>query len=100
MGRKKSLTIGDKFFEKQSDANLFIKELLNSQPLKTVIPEPHHSFLSALLSLHPRAAEKIGSGIKHFTVEPATQGTRCFYLTRTDGTKIDFSTGKCVRGSE
>jgi hypothetical protein len=100
MARSKPVTIGEKSFDTQKAANLFIRELLNSQPLKVAIPEPQHSFLLALLSLHPRAAEKIGPGIKHFTVEHAAHGTRCFYLTRVDGTRDDFSTGKCVRACE
>lgn len=100
MGKSKPVTIGDKHFETRDAANTYISELLNSQPLMTVIPEPHHAFLSALLAMHPRAVEKIGVGIKHFTVEPAKGGTRCFYLTRVDGTRDDFATGKCVRGSE
>lgn len=98
--RSKSLTIGAKSFESQKAANAFIQELLNNQPLKTPIPEPHHSFLCSLLALHPRAAEKTGAGVKHCTVEPAMHGTRCFYITRVDGTREDFSTGKCVRGRE
>ena len=97
---RKPLTIGERSFETQKTANLFIKDLLNSQPLKTPVPEPHHSFLRALVARHPRAAEKVGTGIHHFTVEPALGGTRCFYLTRADGTKTDFSTLKCVRGQE
>lgn len=100
MGQSKPITIGNKLFKTQSEANAVIKELLNSQPLKTPIPEPHHSFLRSLLDLHPRAKAKIGAGLKHFTVEHAKGGTRCFYITRVDGTRDDFSTGKCVRGSE
>ena len=100
MSRSKPLNINGRSFESRKAANHFIKELLNSQPLKTPIPEPHHSFLCALLARHPRTAEKIGSGIRHFTVEPAMGGTRCFYLTRADGTKVDFSTLKRVRGQE
>ena len=98
MGRRKPITVGTKSFKTQTEANNFIKELLNTQPLKTPIPEPHHSFLCSLVELHPRASEKIGAGIKHFTVEHAIHGTRCFYLTRIDNTKTDFSAGKCVRG--
>ncbi len=98
--RSKPLTIGDTRFESQKAANEFIKDLLHSQPLSTPIAGPDHSFLCALLSRHPRAAEKTGMGIRHFTVEAAEYGTRCFYLTRIDGTKIDFSTFKCVRGQE
>jgi Protein of unknown function (DUF3223) len=100
MSRSKPLSIGEMAFETQKAANLFIQELLNSQPLKVAIPEPHHSFLCALVSRHPQGAEKIGPGISHFTVEHAAHGTICFYLTRVDGTKTDFSSGKCVRGTE
>lgn len=100
MSRSKPLTIGDTSFKAQAAANLFIRELLNGQPLKVAILQPQHLFLLALLSRHPRAAEKIGPGIKHFTVEHAQHGTRCFYLTDMDGSKTDFSYLKCVRGVE
>lgn len=100
MSRSKPLTIGGKHFETRKAANLFIQELLNGQPLRAAIPEPHHSFLCALISRHPSAAEKIGSGTGHFTVEHALHETRCFYLTRFDGTRTDFSYFKCMRGNE
>lgn len=100
MPRSRPLIIGGRHFETQKAANLFIQELLNSQPLKTPISEPDHSFLCALVSRHPHAAKKAGAGIKHFTVEPAMHGTRCFYITRADGSKTDFSYFKCVRGQE
>ena len=35
---------------------------------------------------------------KHFTVEKSIGGTQCFYITRVDGTKEDFSFGKCLKG--
>jgi hypothetical protein len=98
--RSKPLTIGETSFESQKAANHFIQELLNGQSWKIPIAEPHHSFLCDLVARHPRAAEKVGTGIHHFTVEPAMGGTRCFYVTRADGTKVDFSTLKCVRGQE
>jgi hypothetical protein len=99
MSRSKPLTIGEKHFDAQSAAADFIKELLNSQPLKTPIPEPHHSFLHALVFRHPDAKAKIGGGIRHFTVEHAKHGTLCFYITRVDDTRDDFATGKCLKGS-
>jgi len=98
--RSNPLTINGKSFATQKAANLYIQKLLNSQPLKTPIQEPHHSFLSALIPRHPNAAEKVGVGIRHFTVEFAAHGTRCFYLTRVDETRTDFSYFKCVRGRE
>lgn len=38
------------------------------------------------------------AGVKHFTVENAKGGTRCFYVTRVDGLRSDFSFMKCLRG--
>jgi len=100
MARSKPVTIGSKQFETQKAATSYVRELLNSQPLKQPIPESHHSFLCDLLALHPRAKEKFGDGIRHFSVERALHGTRCFYLTRVDGSRTDFSFYKCARGDE
>ena len=100
MAKCKAVSVGTQHFNKQKDADFFVRELLNGQPLKVAIPEPHHSFLCALIALHPRAAEKIGCGIAHFTVEYALHGTRCFYLARVDGSKTDFSYLKCIRSRE
>lgn len=98
MARSKPLTISGVSFQTQKDAQEYIQGILYRYPLKTPIPEPDHSFLCALVSLHPSAAEKIGTGIDHFTVEKALGGTVCFYVTRTDGSRSDFSFGKCLRG--
>ena len=100
MPRSKPLIVGEEQFKTQKTANSFIRELLNRQRLNEPIPEPHHSFLCALISLYPAATEKVGIGIQHFTVEHAAYGTRCFYLTRVDGSRTDFSYLKCVRGVE
>ena len=100
MRHRHPVTIGRQSFETQNAANRFVEDLLYSLPLKVAIPEPHHSFLRALLSMHPRAEEKIGKGIDHFTVEYSVRGRRCFCLTRIDGTKTDFSFFACVQGSE
>lgn len=96
----KPVDIGTMRFRTQTAAVFFFRELLNSQPLKVPIPEPHHSFLCDLLSAHPRAKEKVGTGIQCFTVEHALHGTRCFYITRVDGSRTDFSFYKYVRGRE
>ena len=100
MARSKSLTIGGMPFETQKAATVYIQEMLYRQPLKVVVPEPDHTFLCALGFRHPNAAEKIGVGIRHFTVEHAKGGTLCFYLTRLDGSHTDFSFLKCLRGGE
>jgi hypothetical protein len=97
MGQDKRLIIGQRSFETLNAARRFVDDLLYGQPLKMTIQEPHHSFLSALISRHPRAGEIVGKGIDHFTVVYSVRGRRCFCLTRIDGTKTDFTFYECVQ---
>ena len=53
MRRLEQLTIGQRSFETRNAARRFVDDLLYAQPLKVAIPEPHHSFLTALISMHP-----------------------------------------------
>lgn len=94
----KPLTIGTQTFDTQAAAIEFIRQVLYRHTLQAPIDEPDHAFLLELLRKHPHAAEKVGVGIKHFTVEKAKGGTQCFYITRVDGSRSDFSFMKCLRG--
>ena len=96
MRRLEQLTIGQRSFETRNAARRFVDDLLYAQPLKVAIPEPHHSFLTALISMHPHAEEKVGKGIDRFTAEHSVRGGRCFCLARIDGTTADFTFFECV----
>jgi hypothetical protein len=52
--------------------------------------------LASLLQRHPRAAEKIGSGIAHFEVMSAEYNSKCFWVVRTDETMERFSYPACI----
>lgn len=92
--------IGTHTFDTQAAAVRFIQEVLYRHPLLEPIKGDDHAFLLELLKKHPGAAEKIGSGVEHFTVETAKGGTKCFYITRIDGSRSDFSFKKCLRGRD
>jgi hypothetical protein len=58
--------------------------------------------LSALLARHDEFEGKSGTGIVGFEVNvpPADVpqfSKRCFWIVRSDGTKIDFSIGHCLK---
>ena len=93
-------TIGSHTFDTQAAAVAFIQEVLYRNPLLEPIKGDDHAFLLELLKKHPRAAEKIGAGVKEFTVEKAKGGTQCFYITRVDGSRSDFSFMNCLRGRD
>ena len=57
------------------------------------------TFVRALLERHPRAREKVSSGVQAIRVEwnPVWNNQPMFVVVRTDGTETDFSFWKCVR---
>lgn len=58
-------------------------------------------FMSDLLTHHYDSAEKSGCGIAAMSVEsnPIYRGNRGFWITRTDGSRIDFSFLECLKNS-
>jgi hypothetical protein len=94
----KPQTIGLHIFDTKTAATTFIQSILYRHKLTEPITGDDHAFLMQLLMKHPSAAAKIGAGVEHFTVESAKGGTKCFYINRVDGSRDDFSFGKCLRG--
>lgn len=60
--------------------------------------EPAHEvILRELIQRHPDLEGKLaGEGISHFEVQHCTHGTKCFYIVRSDGKRVDFSYKKCI----
>ena len=75
------------------------REILYKYAFGRVLDSSDTEALKEVINNHPRAKEKIGSGISHLTVEDAGRNTRCFYIHHTDGTCIDFSFIKCFKKS-
>jgi uncharacterized protein DUF3223 len=99
VGRSTPVEVAGWTFSSIGDFRSHLKKLLNELPQGVVLGEPHHTFLCHMVRRHPSAADKIGTGIKHFKVlTNANYGgkNRCFYLFRIDGTFTDFSYQKCV----
>lgn len=55
-----------------------------------------HLFVVSLLGRHPESEIKIGCGVSKIEVLRTSFGNYGFYLTRTDGSKIDFSYKVCI----
>lgn len=58
------------------------------------VSDDDHVFLVGLLELHPRAAQKVGTGVKTFEVRSFAGGLH-FLVVRVDGSQTDFSFLKC-----
>jgi hypothetical protein len=92
------LTIGPRTFTSIAEAARFYSAMLNRYPLFARVTDDDAASLRDLLDRHPdRDAKLRGTTATHFEVHPFKGGTRCFFLIRSDGTKIDFSFKKCLK---
>lgn len=100
-GKPKPVSIGRIGFETQTEARRFIREILNTTVWGVSLQGEVHEFVRSLLDRHPRAAEKIGSGVGFFTVNSDGNGDRCFYIHRLDGGEPQhFSYQKSLLGKD
>lgn len=101
MPKTRSIILRTRKFEKAGDATAFFKTMLNRYSIGQRVSDADSLDLTALLDLHDEKDEKIGCGIGFFEVNspPADAppfSSRCFWIVRTDGTRIDISYKHCL----
>jgi uncharacterized protein DUF3223 len=96
----KPVQIGRFAFATQKEAREFIRAILSTSTWGEPLVGETLEFVLSLLDRHPRASEKIGSGIKHVTVDKDGSGDRCFHIQRIDGEKYHFSYQKALAGKD
>ncbi len=101
MGKARKIPLKTREFAKAGDATAFFKAMLNRYEIGDLVSPQDALDLSALLERHDERDEKIGAGIAGFEVNtpPADAppfSTRCFWIIRRDGSKIDFSYPHCL----
>jgi Protein of unknown function (DUF3223) len=98
MGKARKIQIGDRLFEKAGDGTAFFSKMLNGYAIGNVVSVSDGNELSALLERHDEKDEKVGVGIDHFEVGAAQDGFggKCFWIVRSDGSRIDFSFKHCL----
>ncbi|CAA0842035.1 Protein of unknown function (DUF3223 [Striga hermonthica] len=91
-------SVGPKTFGSSVEIFDYFFKLLHAWPTNLDINKYEHLMLLALLKKgHSDPDRKIGNGIKAFQVRFHPQfKSRCFFLTREDGSTDDFSFRKCV----
>lgn len=102
MGKTRRIVLTTRVFDKAGDATAFFKEMLNRYGMGDRVSEADALDLAALLDRHDERDEKVGKGVAGFEVnDPPTDvpqfSKRCFWVVRSDGTKIDFSIGHCLQ---
>ncbi len=93
-----SIVLGERYFLSKSQLVAWIKTILNPIITPYKLSDEIKSIIEALLNYHPKAIEKIGSGIKEIWVESngsLRSGNR-FVVVRNDDTRCDFSYKYCL----
>jgi len=95
-----AVTIGSLEFPSKKAAKEFFRNIRDAYADSEPIDGKHEEYLLALIACHSEAETKIGVGIAGFTVgrDEVFGTTRHFMITRTDGTRTDFSFHSCIDG--
>jgi hypothetical protein len=98
MGKRRSIQIGARLYDKVGDATKFYSGMLNRYSTGAVVSQADAVELMALLERHDEKDEKVGTGIIRFEVDaaPDEHKNRCFWIVRNDGSRIDFSFKHCL----
>lgn len=91
MAKKIPVTLGPMSFNKKGDAIAYLNAMLKKYDVGDRVSAADAVVLNAALARHPESEEKIGTGVKDFSVRSAEFGTKCFWVNRTDGTTVKFS---------
>lgn len=96
----KELVFGDgRFtFPTQKAAKERIQAILYDYPTRSPLVDDALELVTAIVAAHPSAADKIGPGVASIDVRATNHGNRGFWITRTDGSVIDFSYLKALCG--
>ena len=93
-----AVDIGEFTFRTKKDASEHIRAILHTTTPGTSVVGGEYDFIRGLLDHHPCAAEKIGCGVATIEVESIKGAAPGFMLTRTDGSRDDFSYKRCLHG--
>ncbi|KAJ1256258.1 hypothetical protein BS78_K053300 [Paspalum vaginatum] len=81
----------------------FVRMILHSGKYESgdhLSPDHEKAILERLLPYHPQYEKKVGCGIDYITVglHPEFENSRCLFIVRKDGERVDFSFWKCIKG--
>lgn len=98
---KKKYALGEYEFPTQGAAREAVSSILYTRPRNRPLSQEDVGLLSALFARHPQAYTKIGVGIAEIRIEsaPGYGSQPCFFLYRTDGSRVDISYRECFRAS-
>lgn len=93
---KQQYIVGGMTFPTKLALEAYVKSILHGAELGRLASDDE-AFIADLLTNHPSADIKVGSGIQSIRIGHNGFNARGFFATRTDGTEVDFSYKQCIR---
>ena len=93
---KEPYIVGGMTFTTKQALEVYVKSILRGAELGRLASDDE-AFMADLLTNHPSADVKIGAGIRSIRVGRNGYNARGFFVTRIDGTEVDFSYKQCIR---
>jgi hypothetical protein len=75
---KKPVLVGELQFSSKGEARTYFSEILNKHPVGSGLSDSDFDDVMSLLLCHPKAGEKIGSGVEGATSAPKASGKKGF----------------------
>ncbi|MEH3124607.1 DCL family protein [Agrobacterium cavarae] len=102
VGKARRVTLATRSFDKAGDAMAFFTAILNRYKIGDRVSTEDAADLFALIARHDELEEKAGTGIVGFEVNTPPNDVpqfseRCFWIVRSDDSKIDFSIKHCLK---
>ncbi|MBN9542725.1 MAG: DCL family protein [Alphaproteobacteria bacterium] len=95
------IQIGQQLFTSKKSAITYVQSVLKKYIDGDILEESDKLFIIDLLALHPQKDEKIGCGVANILYDYSPDfRSRCLYIIRTDGSKIQFSWRTCIEGEK
>jgi hypothetical protein len=90
------IKIGSMVFSTKAKAEAYYKGIFSSYSDGQDVGSKDFEELCKLIEKHPNSVGKVGNGIKRIFRGKTQHGASCFWIERMDGTKVDFSSLKCI----
>jgi hypothetical protein len=89
--------VSDETFKTKGDLTGRCRQIIAATSDGQAVVEDQLPFLYGLFRYHDEWSLKSTGGVRDITVKTTTQGTRCFFLRKHDGSEIDISFRYAIR---
>lgn len=100
MGKTRPIALRTRTFSKSGDATAFFSAMLQRYLIGQRLSSSDEADILALIERHDERDYKVGVGVSYIEVAHSPspyENERCFWIVRTDGSRVDISYKHCLQ---